>query len=340
MIGNAQLRQRTDRVREISTGFDLTITDEQEEYINKYEERSVIDDSKEFVICDEEESARHVPSVSDAVPEPGSSTGLADLAGNESDARLLLGNPAPRGGPVRNTDLFFFLMPIGFASLTVAFTAIFICASLPANLPGRPTSTVASVSVAFAAPTEVPTAGQVPTPGEVTTAGELPTAGSSATASSPSESAASQPGPANMTAAEAPPIAEIMAKAGISRPSPVLTGGESAPAARPMVNGMVAGLTDAATLSIGGQEIRLQGVEPGSIEVLGPFAAWVGVRSPVECQEQNRPGLYRCVGSNGVDVGEAAILNGAGRANGDANALYRQRETEARQAHRGMWKGR
>jgi endonuclease YncB( thermonuclease family) len=110
---------------------------------------------------------------------------------------------------------------------------------------------------------------------------------------------------------------------------------------RPPLKGTVAGVVDAATLVVGQRQVKLQGVEPGPQDVLGPFAIWVHSRSPVECQEeQDHPGLYHCVSNNGVDVGEAAILNGVGKAGVDASALYKQRESEARQAQRGLWKAK
>jgi endonuclease YncB( thermonuclease family) len=68
------------------------------------------------------------------------------------------------------------------------------------------------------------------------------------------------------------------------------------------------------------------------------FAIWVHSRSRVECQAQDDPGLYHCVTDNGVDVGEAALLNGVAKAGANASALYKQREDEARQGHRGLWK--
>jgi endonuclease YncB( thermonuclease family) len=114
---------------------------------------------------------------------------------------------------------------------------------------------------------------------------------------------------------------------------------QTASPSRPALTGTVAGVIDAATLVIGERQVRLQGVDPGPAELLGSFAAWLQSRSPVECREEGS-GLYRCYGSNGVDVGEAAILNGIGRAAPEAGTLYKERETEARQARRGLWKGK
>jgi hypothetical protein len=196
MIGDVQLQQKTDCILETSAAFNLAVADDPEEPINKYEASAVIGDREEFVDC-EVESARGVPSAPDAVPEPESSTGFSDLPGN--DARPLAGSPASRGAFARAADLFFFLVPVGFAMLMVVLTAIFISASLPANLLDRPTSAAASVSVVTAAPKEAPTAGEVPP------AAEAAIAGSSATAYFPSETAASQPDPANRTIVDRPP---------------------------------------------------------------------------------------------------------------------------------------
>ena len=198
MIGDVQLQQKTDCILGTSATLNFAGAEDQEESINKYEASAVIDDREEFVDY-EVESARGVPSAPDDVPERESSTGLSDLPGNESDARPLAGSPASRGGFARTADLFFFLVPVGFAMLMVVLTAIFISASLPANLLDRPTSAAASVSVVTAAPKEAPTAGEVPP------AAEAAIAGSSATAYFPSETAAPQPDPANRTIVDRPP---------------------------------------------------------------------------------------------------------------------------------------
>jgi len=112
-------------------------------------------------------------------------------------------------------------------------------------------------------------------------------------------------------------------------------GPNSAPSAS--LAGTVIGVMDAATLVVGEELVRLQGVAPGPADLLGAFAGWARSRSPVECQQQGSQGEYRCLSNNGVDIAEAAILNGFGRAAAAANPLYKQRESEARQAHRGLW---
>lgn len=110
---------------------------------------------------------------------------------------------------------------------------------------------------------------------------------------------------------------------------------------QPALTGSVLGVIDAATLVMGERQVKLQGVDPGPVELLASFASWIQSRSPLTCQEEAATrGVYRCRTSNGVDLAEAAILNGLGRAAADANALYKQRESEAQQAHRGLWKSR
>jgi endonuclease YncB( thermonuclease family) len=42
---------------------------------------------------------------------------------------------------------------------------------------------------------------------------------------------------------------------------------------------------------------------------------------------------------SGIDVAEAAILNGAGRVGDGATPQYRDSETQARNAKRGLWQG-
>ena len=57
------------------------------------------------------------------------------------------------------------------------------------------------------------------------------------------------------------------------------------------------------------------------------------------CEPDAQTYRYRCFTSSGVDVAEAAILNGAGRVGDGAAPSYREREAEARQGRRGLWQG-
>ena len=90
---------------------------------------------------------------------------------------------------------------------------------------------------------------------------------------------------------------------------------------------------------MGDQRIRLSGIDPGPPTVLPPFETWVRAQGALQCEPEAQTGRYRCFTSNGVDVAEAAILNGAGRVGDGATPAYRERETDARQTHRGLWQG-
>lgn len=150
-------------------------------------------------------------------------------------------------------------------------------------------------------------------------------------------------GTARVVAAEAGaltvtrPILEVMGKDAPKEGQPPATEATAASASAPPIKGMVTDVPDAATLVVGTEQVHLQGIEPGPLPVLGNFAKWAKTRSPVECVVQQEPGLYRCTTSNGVDVAETAILNGAGRAANDASPLYKQSEATAKQARRGLW---
>jgi len=89
-----------------------------------------------------------------------------------------------------------------------------------------------------------------------------------------------------------------------------------------VVRGPATKVPNAATLVVADQRIRLLGIDPGPVTALAP-----------------QTGRYRCFTASGVDVAEAAILNGAGRVGDGATPGYREREAEARQGHRGLWQG-
>jgi endonuclease YncB( thermonuclease family) len=114
------------------------------------------------------------------------------------------------------------------------------------------------------------------------------------------------------------------------------------PAGRPLnelekVAGAVSSVPNAANLVIGERTIRLAGVDAGPAAALGPFEAWVKGQGSLDCEPAAGTGAFHCYTSKGVDVGEAAILNGVARAGDGAGALYRERETAAREAKKGLW---
>jgi endonuclease YncB( thermonuclease family) len=105
------------------------------------------------------------------------------------------------------------------------------------------------------------------------------------------------------------------------------------------VRGKVSRVPNAATLVIGDQRVRLSGIDPGPTEVLAPFENWLRGQGDLACEPEAQTHRYRCFTSAGVDVAEAAILNGTGRVGEGAKPEYRDSETQARQAHRGLWQG-
>jgi endonuclease YncB( thermonuclease family) len=112
------------------------------------------------------------------------------------------------------------------------------------------------------------------------------------------------------------------------------------PAAAPgAIRGPVTRVPNAATLVVADQRLRLSGIDPGPGEALAPFESWVRGQGALMCEPDAQTGRYRCFTGGGVDVAEAAILNGAGRVGDGASPEYRASETQARTAKRGLWGG-
>jgi endonuclease YncB( thermonuclease family) len=115
-------------------------------------------------------------------------------------------------------------------------------------------------------------------------------------------------------------------------------GPPAAPASRPgTIRGPVTKVPNAATLVVADQRIRLSGIDPGPEQDLHGFENWVRGQGALVCEPDAQTGRYRCFTGAGVDVAEAAILNGAGRVGDGALPAYRESETAARQGKRGLW---
>lgn len=113
-----------------------------------------------------------------------------------------------------------------------------------------------------------------------------------------------------------------------------------ATSAAAILRGPVTRVPNAATLVVADQRIRLSGVvDPGPLTVFSPFENWLRAQGALSCEPDAQTGRYRCFTSGGIDVAEAAILNGAGRVGDGATPGYREREAEARQGRRGLWQG-
>lgn len=154
------------------------------------------------------------------------------------------------------------------------------------------------------------------------------------------EGKAGEPGSA--AGAPGPPTAEMPAAG--PRSSAPASGAAAPPAGTPAaasvpgaIRGPVTKVPNAATLVVADQRIRLSGVDPGPQEALPPFENWVRGQGALVCEPDAQTGRYHCFTGGGVDVGEAAILNGAGRVGDGATPAYRQSEAEARQGKRGIW---
>ncbi len=115
-------------------------------------------------------------------------------------------------------------------------------------------------------------------------------------------------------------------------------GQDVAPVSAPgAIRGKIVRVPNATTLVVGDQRIRMSGIDPGPVEVLGPFESWVRGQGDIACEPDAQKGRYHCFTTSGVDVAEAAILNGAGRVGDGATPEYRDSETQARTAKRGLW---
>ncbi len=147
------------------------------------------------------------------------------------------------------------------------------------------------------------------------------------------------PSPAAPSPAAPSPAASSPSAPSPSAPSP---GGQKPRAAEVAsqpgtVRGAVTKVPNAATLVVADQRLRLSGIDPGPPKDLQGFESWVRGQGALLCEPDAQTGRYRCFTGTGVDVAEAAILNGAGRVGEGASPGYRDSETAARQGKRGLW---
>ncbi|MGD0107573.1 MAG: hypothetical protein ABSC06_26565 [Rhodopila sp.] len=98
-------------------------------------------------------------------------------------------------------------------------------------------------------------------------------------------------------------------------------------------------VVDTATLRAGGTTVALYGIEgeKGDMaEGLQGFLAAHGDR--VTCQPQQHPDSgFVCLQPDGTDVAEVVLINGAARTKPDAPSVYRDQESAAETARRGIW---
>ena len=120
-------------------------------------------------------------------------------------------------------------------------------------------------------------------------------------------------------------------------PAPATGSAAAGAAAGGAIRGAVSKVPNGATLVVADQRIRLSGIDPGPQAVLAPFAKWVEAQGVLDCEPDAGTGRYRCLTGGGIDVAQAAILNGSGRVGDGAPSVYRDSETLARSARRGLW---
>jgi hypothetical protein len=94
---------------------------------------------------------------------------------------------------------------------------------------------------------------------------------------------------------------------------------------------------DTGTLVIGGQVVKLSGVIGDLGIYVDQMTAYVG-RNALTCRRATKD-AYFCEMS-GQSLAKAAVLNGGARAAADAPAEIKSAEREAREAQRGIWRGR
>ena len=150
------------------------------------------------------------------------------------------------------------------------------------------------------------------TPGALTGASTPP-----APAPAPQAGSAASPAPP-------PPAAEVQPAAAMTQATPKSLRGT------PLV-------MDTATLVVQGTVIHLEGVEGEAGEPTKELVRYIRGR-PVACEPvESGGGQYRCKLGD-YDLGEAVVLNGAGRAAGNASERLHGAEDRARAQGRGIWR--
>jgi penicillin-binding protein 1A len=156
------------------------------------------------------------------------------------------------------------------------------------------------------------------------------TSGPAISGPAPSEPAPGAPTTAQSGTAAAPP-----ATAASPTSSGTPSGAMPPPVAPTGVRGVPV-VVDTATLRVDGAIIHLNGVAGEAGVAARDLASYIGGRE-VACEPADRGvAQFRCTIGD-YDLGEAIVLNGAGRADGDAPERLRGAEEQARRAGRGIW---
>jgi membrane peptidoglycan carboxypeptidase len=132
-----------------------------------------------------------------------------------------------------------------------------------------------------------------------------------------------------------PPPTSPVAEERSAPPPPVLKPAALTEPAPQSLRGMPRVL-DTGTLLLNGRTVRLSGVEGEAGQPVSDLARYISGRE-VACEPVERNGgQYRCKLGE-YDLGEAVVLNGAGRAAANAPERLREAEAKARGAGRGIW---
>jgi membrane peptidoglycan carboxypeptidase len=94
-------------------------------------------------------------------------------------------------------------------------------------------------------------------------------------------------------------------------------------------------IVDTATLRLNGAIIRLSGIAGETGKPAQELGQYIRGRE-IACRPAEETARYRCTLEE-YDLSEAVLLNGAGRAAGDAPERLRQAERQAKLAGRGVW---
>jgi hypothetical protein len=156
----------------------------------------------------------------------------------------------------------------------------------------------------------------------------------SATSTPQSTAAApSQSGVSNNTTAPAQPANSALPVASQS-PTSTASSAQAAPS-QPTVSGK-ATVVNTAILNVNGVKISLAGIEGvGGTAATQLQGFLTSQGDQVTCTPSGD--RYTCVTSKGVDVAEAALLNGAAKASSAASERYKSLEQDAKTKHRGIW---
>lgn len=143
------------------------------------------------------------------------------------------------------------------------------------------------------------------------------------------------PGPGSNTPAPPQPAPQNRdgGTAGRADPAPPPA---STPAAAAVRAGSVDRVLTTDTLSVGGQQVQLVGVEGVSGPVTQGLSRYLQSQgNHLTCTPVG--GRFRCLTDAGKDLSLLVLLNGAGRATADAPREYHAAENQARANNQGVW---